>query len=191
MLTLWFSFVPTAIAQQQAEDDDEKVVASAEEFERWLREDVIDLLTDEECFIAWQVKTEEQRRAFVREFWESRNQNPPCPDNRFQIVYRAWQSYAKANFSNAKRDGASTDRGRIFVLLGPPDWVKLAWPLRGAFCGCYSSFPFEVWRYEKVVVRGLTFENLELEFIDPSMESEFRLALPPEEKAVFLREPCM
>ncbi len=185
-----FSTFSTLAALPPGEEEDR--VLSAEEFQKWLSE-VNDILTDEECFIAWQVKTEEQRSAFVREFWRSRDPWPNDICDAARSEYEAWRFYAQAKFQTAEKEGAQTDRGRILVLLGPPDWVKLAdWPARRWECGgCRSSFPFEVWLYRKVTVRGVTFENLELEFVDPAMNGEFRLALPPEEKKLFLRETCM
>ncbi len=40
--------------------------------------------------------------------------------------------------------------------------------------GTTSTFPFEIWRYRHIDGIG---EDVELEFVDPSMSGEYRLAL--------------
>jgi hypothetical protein len=52
--------------------------------------------------------------------------------------------------------------------------------------GTTSDFPFEIWRYRSLDGVGT---DLVLEFVDPSLSGEYRLALNPEEKDALLYVP--
>ena len=77
------------------------------------------------------------------------------------------------------------------VLLGPPDCITSSWPPKRGQLRQHGqlSFEYEVWSYRKVVCRGVTLENVELEFADPSTRGEYRLL--DEQRKTFLRVPCM
>ena len=61
---------------------------------------------------------------FVDKFWESRNPKPGNPDNTFKTGFDRRVAFADANFVQAEGTrGSMTDRGMVFVLLGPPTYV--------------------------------------------------------------------
>ena len=61
---------------------------------------------------------------FVDKFWESRNPQPGNPDNTFKTGFDRRVAFADANFVQAEGTrGSMTDRGMVFVLLGPPTYV--------------------------------------------------------------------
>jgi GWxTD domain-containing protein len=61
---------------------------------------------------------------FVDKFWESRNPQPSNPDNTFKTGFDRRVAFADANFVQAEGTrGSMTDRGMVFVLLGPPTYV--------------------------------------------------------------------
>ena len=65
-----------------------------------------------------------QRVEFVERFWESRNPRPGNPDNVFKTTFERRVAFADAHFSQAEgKRGSLTDRGMVFVLLGPPAYV--------------------------------------------------------------------
>jgi len=65
-----------------------------------------------------------QRAEFVERFWESRNPRPGNPDNVFKTTFERRVAFADAHFSQAEgKRGSLTDRGMVFVLLGPPAYV--------------------------------------------------------------------
>ncbi len=70
------------------------------------------------------LETQEEREQFMEQFWFRRASDPDSPDNDFKIEY-----YRRIAFANEKFGGQlagwKTDRGRIYVLFGPPDSVKL------------------------------------------------------------------
>ena len=61
---------------------------------------------------------------FVDKFWESRNPEPGNADNVFRTGFDRRVAFADANFVQAEGTrGSMTDRGMVFVLLGPPTYV--------------------------------------------------------------------
>ena len=66
----------------------------------------------------------EDRHEFVAEFWKRRDPDLETADNEFRDIY--YTRIARANKAFAKGiPGWMTDRGRIYVLLGPPtDVIK-------------------------------------------------------------------
>ncbi len=85
--------------------------------------------------IRWIMTAEEKRRwaelmpgsdwqDFADQFWEARNPQPGSPDNAFKTAFDRRVAYADANFIQAEGTrGSLTDRGMVFVLLGPPSYV--------------------------------------------------------------------
>ena len=61
---------------------------------------------------------------FVDKFWEARNPQPGNPDNVFKTTFDRRVAFADANFVQSEGTrGSMTDRGMVFVLLGPPTYV--------------------------------------------------------------------
>lgn len=66
----------------------------------------------------------EDRHEFVAEFWKRRDPDPETEDNEFRNIYYTRIALANKAFK-AGIPGWKTDRGRIYVLLGPPtDVIK-------------------------------------------------------------------
>ena len=61
---------------------------------------------------------------FVDKFWEARNPRPGNPDNSYKTAFDRRVAFADARFSESEGTrGSMTDRGMVFVLLGPPTYV--------------------------------------------------------------------
>ncbi|MGA6954125.1 MAG: GWxTD domain-containing protein, partial [Candidatus Acidiferrales bacterium] len=93
-------------------------------------------------------------------------------------------AYTNEHFSSGI-PGWKTDRGRIYIMWGPPDEIQ-SHPSGGSYerpaeegGGETSTYPFEDWRYRYLEGIG---ENVELEFVDPSMSGEYHLTMDPSEK---------
>jgi len=60
----------------------------------------------------------------VDRFWEARKPRPGNPDNVYKTAFDRRVAFADAHFVQAERTrGSMTDRGMVFVLLGPPTYV--------------------------------------------------------------------
>ena len=85
--------------------------------------------------VKWIMTADEKRRwddllpgadwqEFVDRFWEARNPQPGNPDNVFKTTFQRRAAYADAHFlQDEETRGSLTDRGMVFVLLGPPTYV--------------------------------------------------------------------
>src|SRR3970040_2981173 len=100
-------------------------------------------------------------------------------------------AYANAHFASGIQVW-KPDRGRLYIMYGPPDEIE-AHPSGGHYerpmeegGGSTSTFPFEVWRYRSI--EGVA-QNVELEFVDPTMTGEYHLNIDPGEKDALLHRP--
>lgn len=95
-------------------------------------------MTDEDIDIYEHLPDAEARRAFIDEFWKSRDTDPTTEDNEALIEFQSRIQYANrwfgAWYKNRRRtnwepgehdNGWSSDRGMIFIILGPPDEIFL------------------------------------------------------------------
>jgi len=80
------------------------------------------------------------RDAFIEEFWQRRDPDPDTARNEFRVEYEDRVAKAGAMFHGEGRPGWQTDRGRIFILFGPPS-ERQTFPMDAA------GFCREVWYY--------------------------------------------
>jgi len=80
------------------------------------------------------------RDDFIAQFWKRRDPTPDTERNEFKIEYEDRVAKAEAMFRGEGRPGWQTDRGRIFILFGPPS-ERLTYPMDA------SGFCREVWYY--------------------------------------------
>ena len=62
----------------------------------------------------------ESRREFIADFWAKRDPDPETEANEFKDEFDTRIAYADKHFREGRR-GMDTDRGRIYIYLGPPD----------------------------------------------------------------------
>ncbi len=177
--------------QEQQEDLRRQQEESADYFKKWLTEDVVYIITDEERSVFESLTTTEEREQFIEQFWHRRDPDLRTAHNEFREEHYRRIAYANEKFVSAQ-PGWKTDRGKIYILHGPPDEID-GRPAGGVYVrpmreggGTTSTYPFEVWRYRNIDGLG---RNVELEFVDPTYTDEFRLARNPWEKDALLYVP--
>ncbi len=132
-LLLAAAFVPSAPARTDAgprKPVSGRVLASglprggAEELARWHHGPVRYLLTGAEARLFASLQTDRERRAFIQTFWLRRDPDSSSLENEFRFDF--WRRVAEANhlFTRTTEPGWKTDRGRHYVLLGPPDEIE-------------------------------------------------------------------
>lgn len=87
---------------------------------------------------------DDRKDGFIEEFWKRRDPDPDTEHNAYRAEYEERVERAAQLFGGEGRPGWLTDRGRIFILFGPPQ-ERLTYPMdaRG-FCReiwYYGSFP--------------------------------------------------
>ncbi len=63
---------------------------------------------------------EGDREKFIEEFWQRRDPDPDTTENEFKVEYYSRIEQANEMFHGEGRAGWLTDRGRIYILFGPP-----------------------------------------------------------------------
>ncbi|HVE65378.1 MAG TPA: GWxTD domain-containing protein [Thermoanaerobaculia bacterium] len=63
------------------------------------------------------------RSAFVVDFWQRRDPTPETPENEARSEFEKRVAFADSRFTQQETRGSLTDRGMVFVLLGPPTYV--------------------------------------------------------------------
>jgi GWxTD domain-containing protein len=160
-------------------------------YKTWLNEDVVYIISPEERSAFLQLETNEEREQFIESFWLRRSSNPDLPENDFKEEHYRRIAYANEHFASGI-PGWKTDRGRIYIMWGPPDEIE-SHPTGGTYDrpmdqggGSTTTYPWETWRYR--YLEGIQ-ENVILEFVDPSSSGEYHLTMDPSEKDALLHVP--
>ena len=92
-------------------------------YKTWLNEDVVYIISPDERKAFLQLETNEEREQFIESFWLRRSSNPDLPDNDFKEEHYRRIAYANEHFASGI-PGWKTDRGRIYIIWGPPDEIE-------------------------------------------------------------------
>lgn len=116
-------------------------------------------------------------------FWRIRDPVPATAANEGMAEYFRKVLIANANWKSALRPGYLSDRGRVFITIGPPDDVAQR-PVPA------GSSAYEVWTYYRynfqiLFVDRIGFNNYQLESVDTYQRE---LATVERRKTRFLRE---
>ena len=153
-------------------------------WQKWLNEDVLYIISKEERVAFEGLNTDEERQKFVEQFWEQRDPTPGTPENEFEEEHYRRIAYANRHWAYGQTPGWKSGRGRIYIVNGPPDEID-SHPSGGSYerpasegGGFAETYPFEDWRYK--CLEGVS--NSTIEFVDPTMSGEFRIASDLKEK---------
>lgn len=134
------------------------------EYERWLDEDVRWIITRQERAEFLSLTNKPDRDRFIEMFWLRRDPTPGTSENEYKEEHYRRIAYANAHFAS-KIPGWSTDRGRSYILLGPPDSIQ-------TYVESGFSKATEVWHYH--AVPGDRNET-DLRFVDSCSCGDYRL----------------
>lgn len=81
------------------------------------------LLTPEERLTFSHLRDAVSRSEFVTAFWRARDPRPETPDNEFRDEFEKRVAFADSRFTQGETAGSLTDRGMVFILLGPPTYA--------------------------------------------------------------------
>ena len=88
------------------------------------------IMNKEEAKIWDRLPDAESRKEFIADFWEKRDPNPDTPVNEYRQEFEARVEYAAKRFHEGVA-GYNTDRGRVYVFMGPPDKTEEFFPQPG------------------------------------------------------------
>jgi GWxTD domain-containing protein len=113
-----------------------------EHHRKWLAEEVPYLISEVEREVFLGLESEEEREAFVAAFWRKRDENPATLENEYRDEHYKRLAYVNEFFGrDSPGPGWRTDRGRYYILLGPPR-------NRQNFDGSDAVYPSELWFYD-------------------------------------------
>jgi GWxTD domain-containing protein len=162
-LAAWQSAAPqpsSAAGPQQTER------AEPSPYARWLNQEVVYIIADEERAAFQKLTTDEEREKFIEQFWLRRDPTPGTSENEFKKEHYRRIGYANQHFrALSGRPGWQTDRGHIYIAYGPPDELE--------YHGAQRPYAIEVWMYRHVEGVG---DNVSVTFIDRTGTGDYRLA---------------
>ncbi|MGB7622288.1 MAG: GWxTD domain-containing protein, partial [Terriglobia bacterium] len=171
VLAILFLFILSVPSKRFMAEDENGIGSSSvpEEafdpyFQNWLEQDVAYIITNGERIGFKRLATDEERELFITMFWFRRDPTRDTLENEFRDEHYRRMVYANEKFTTDV-PGWKTDRGRIYILLGPPDQIESK-PTVG-------SVP-EVWRYHRVPVSPPD-KEVTVEFLDQSRDGNYRL----------------
>jgi GWxTD domain-containing protein len=138
----------------------------ASPYDKWLNQDVVYIINDQERAAFARLTTDEERQKFVEQFWLRRDPTPGTAQNEFKEEHYRRIEYANQRFRTASgQPGWQTDRGHMYVVYGPPD--ELEDHPQGVRTG------YQIWLYHHVEGVG---DNVTITFVDRTGTRDYRLA---------------
>jgi GWxTD domain-containing protein len=160
-------------------------------YKKWLDEDVRWIITDEELSAFKKLSNNAERDTFIEGFWQRRDPTPDTAENEYKEEHYRRIAYANEHFA-AGMPGWRTDRGRIYIMYGPPTSID-SHPMGGPYQrsaeeggGQTETFPFEVWRYRYLEGIG---QEIEIEFVDDCGCGSYEMTLDRSKKDALLHVP--
>jgi len=160
-------------------------------YKKWLDEDVRWIITDEERSAFKQLSNDEERDQFIEAFWQRRDPTPDTVENEYKEEHYRRIAYANEHYA-AGIPGWKTDRGRMYIIYGPPDEIE-SHPAGGTYDrpmeeggGTTSTYPFEDWRYRYIEDIG---QEVIIEFVDTCQCGDYHMTLDRSEKDALLYTP--
>lgn len=147
-------------------------------YQHWLDEDVRWIISDNERTAFEKLIDNSERDQFIEQFWLRRDPTPGTSKNEFKEEHYRRIAYSNEHFA-AQARGSLTDRGRIYILYGPPDAVQRQ---------TTNGVPEERWHYDAFSEPGrfVGYEGnllrsgnkVDLEFFDDCHCNDYRLKTP-------------
>ncbi|HWB86511.1 MAG TPA: GWxTD domain-containing protein [Bryobacteraceae bacterium] len=141
-------------------------------YRKWINEDVVYIISDDERAAFLKLTTDEEREKFIEQFWVRRDPTPGTVENEFKQEHYRRIAYANQHFALASgRPGWQTDRGHMYIVYGPPDEIDAH--QSGT---AQTPYPYEVWIYRHVQGLG---DNLSVTFVDTTGSRDYHLVPGP------------
>jgi GWxTD domain-containing protein len=121
------------------------------------------IMTKEEAKIWQRLPDAESRKEFIADFWEKRDPDPDTPRNEYREQFEARVDFVNKRFNKEGGPGYNTDRGRVYIFMGPPDKAEEFPPEPGS-----EARGFVIWwsYYE---------DRMAVEFTDAKGDGRFRI----------------
>lgn len=119
-----------------------------EKYRTWLEEEVPYIITSVERDVFFELKADRERDVFIQAFWKQRDPTKGTDKNEFREEHYRRIQYANRMFIGAGKPGWKTDRGKTYIILGPPMNIR-------PFDGNDAYYPAVLWSYQGIEGSGL------------------------------------
>ena len=147
------------------------------EYRDWARGPVQFIMTAQEMQQWNQIRTDAEAKAFQDLFWAKRDPSPGTPANEYRASFDAAVKYADEHFTEGRRKGSLTDRGRLLLILGAPSRVErsnvsgtagqtMPGSITGTNGGGDQPVPTQTWIYDAGKSAVLGSQPLRVRFTD-------------------------
>ncbi len=124
---------------------------------KWVSEDVTYIISDQERAAFLKLASDREAEHFIEQFWLQRDPTPGTPANEFKEEHYRRIAYSNARFSKGGVPGWKTDRGRMYIVYGPPDEIE-----------SHPTQAHDAWRYRLIEGVGT---NVVFDFFDDRLVS--------------------
>lgn len=149
-------FKVTSAGESKAVRKDLQFVGGIQAFEGLPVDDMIGPLlyvTNSDDWKELNSASDAERDSAYQAFWDKRDPSPGSQENElFNEFYRR-VDLTNRNFGYSRKDGWKTDRGRVFIVFGPPDRVERSTP------SGYRQGDYEVWYYDELREKFVFFDE--------------------------------
>jgi len=158
-------------AGQRASRKKEPPVKLPDQYRKWLEQEVVYIITPAEKEIFLKLNSDRERDLFIEAFWKHRDPIPETEENEFKIEHYKRIDYVNRYFGReAAKPGWMTDRGRMYIILGPPNDIQ-------HIDGKSEIYNCEIWFYQGKQDLGLP-PGFNLLFFQERGTGEMRLYSP-------------
>ena len=182
LLSFFFGATLCVFSSSSQEKKGTKNIALPEKYKKWLEEEVIYIISDNEKEVFKSLRTDEERENFINIFWKRRDPTPETPFNEYREEHYRRIEYANKNYFEGKA-GWRTDRGRVYIMFGPPDFMETnPGGGRGFVFGEQaptSEFPSEIWVYRNIPGLKARIGRVEFTFVNYYSAGSYQLASNP------------
>ena len=132
---------------------------------KWLNEDVVYIVKAEERAAFLRLRTNEERAKFIEQFRLRRDPTPDTPENEFKEEHYRRIAYANSQWGLPSTPGWKTDRGRIYIVYGPPDEIE-----------SHTATGLDQWLFYHIEGIG---NRVIVDFTDPKHTGDYRMTKDP------------
>ncbi len=111
-----------------------------EKFDKWLKEEVVYIITPGEKDVFLKLETDRERDLFIDEFWRQRDPTPGTFRNEAKEEHYKRIPFVNETFGKlSPLKGWQTDRGKTYIVLGSPYHMEKYHTI--------ETYPIELWYY--------------------------------------------
>lgn len=133
------------------------------------------IATDEELTL-FDVLSPRGKSMMLEKFWVRRDPDPNTPENEYEDEFWRRVTYVHDHFTSPIREGLRADRGKVYVIFGPPDEIEDhaggTASLAGIERSTWSTKPYYAWKYYNA---GPTGRRILFVFVDEVGDGEFSI----------------